>query len=65
MVADGDAVGDVTVTVKPVAADKSVVRRDATTVASVSLETPTVDKSITPYLIWGTVGVAPGTVHTV
>jgi hypothetical protein len=49
--ADGDAVGDVTVTVKPAAALKRVVRRDATTVASVSLETPTVDRSITPYLI--------------
>jgi hypothetical protein len=48
---EADAVGDVTVIVSPVALLKRVVRRDATTVASVSLETPAVERSITPYLI--------------
>jgi hypothetical protein len=65
MDADGEEVGDVTVTVKPAAAVSRVVRRDATTVASVSLEMPAVERSITPYLICGTVGDAPGTVHDV
>jgi len=49
MDAEGEAVGDVTVTVKPAAVESSDVRRDATTVARVSPETPRVAKLITPH----------------
>jgi hypothetical protein len=48
MDAEGEAVGEVTVTVKPAAVVSSVVRREATTVARVSLETPRLAILITP-----------------
>jgi hypothetical protein len=48
MDADALAVGAVTVTVKPHAAEISVVRRDATVVARQSPETPTDERLMAP-----------------